>query len=991
MLPPRFLTPIVLVWALGIYAPVDSTANAQSSASTPRISSPIDETSLTRLPGSVPAKARAEFDKGEAGAATEMHDMRLVLSRSPGQEAALQQFMAAQLDKSSPNYHRWLTPDQFGKLYGPADSDIAAIVAWLQSHGLNVDSVPTGRTNIAFSGTVSQVEEAFHTPIHSFFDRGEQFLSNTADPRIPSALAPVISGIAQLNTIRPKAHNVPGRPGQFDPELHKLVPTSPPFSGPSPDLTLGSIGSFALYVVPADAATIYNTPNSTLNANFASGATSYTGTGVTIGLVGDALIQTATVLDYRSKFLNDSTPPAITNIAPLATAGTDTNEGYLDVEVAGGLAPGASLVFYTSNTLQNAIQQALADNKVDILSVSFGECELDITTAGNQLINGWWQQASTQGIAVTVSTGDSGSAGCDNNNTETSAVGGLQVNGFASTPYNIAVGGTDFNSLVPGFATYVNTTNGALYGSAKGFIPESAWNDSTTLDALTNANIPALNMSNNTNIVAGGGGVSACSTNTSTNSAIGTCTSGYPRPSWQRGAGVPNDANRDLPDVALFSGAGVYNAAWLVCTDDPVTGGSTGQTTNCVTNSSNQFAFNAFGGTSASAPAFAGILALVQQKTGGRLGLAVKNLYDLFNGSQAGNIFHDTTAGNISVVCTAGSPDCVKNGAGNYFLSGSGINGTSGGYDTNAGYDLATGMGSVDVTQLINSWATATGGGAATITIRPASTTVTSIQSLAVAITVAGTGSLGTPTGTVTLTGGGFASSPTTLDATGAASITIPAGSLQIGPVTLTATYSGDVDYATTTDSVNITVTQVAYALAATAPASVTPGNSVTSTLTVSTNNGYVGNIALSCANATSPANAQDVPSCTISPATSVALTSSVASTTATITFGTTAPIATLSRPNIPGWKGLGSVILALLVFLGIPARRRGWRALYGTLLAAVALVSISACGSSSGNSGGGGNSNPGTTRGVYTYTVTGTGTPALAANPTATITLTVN
>jgi trimeric autotransporter adhesin len=987
MIRPSFLSHVACATAIMICALVCSSAPAQISTIAPRINGPIDEASLTALHGNVTSRARQEFDQGEAAPATELTFMRLVLSRSPEQEAALRQFMAEQLDKSSPNYHHWLTPDQFGKLYGPADSDIAAIVAWLQSHGLRVESVATGRTNIAFSGTVSQVEEAFHTPIHAFDDHAEQFLSNTTDPRIPSALAPVISGVANLNTLRPKPQNVPASTGKFDPATRRLVPSTMPAERPVPGLTIGTSGSYQLFLVPADAATIYDTPNSTLNANFPTGGTPYTGAGVSIGIVGDALIQPSTVVNYRSKFLNDSIAPTITNVAPAATAGNDTDEGYLDVEISGGLAPGASLVFYTSGTLQNAISQAINDNKVDILSVSFGECELDITNGGNQLLNTWWQQAATAGIAVVVSTGDSGSAGCDNNNTETTAVSGLQVNGFASTPYNIAVGGTDFNSLITGFTTYVNTTNSVLSGSAKGYIPESTWNDSTTMNALTNANIPALDMNNKTNITSGGGGVSACSTNTTT-STIGTCTSGYPKPSWQRGAGVPPDGARDLPDVSLFAGAGMHGAAWLVCTDDAYSSGAVGQTTNCVPNSSSQFAFSAFGGTSTSAPAFAGILALVQEGAkNGRLGPAVQNLYDLFNGSHAGTVFHDITVGNNSVVCTVGSPNCVKNGAGNYFLSGSN---TTSGYDTNAGYDLATGMGSVDATQLVNFWASATGSAAAAITVTPSATNITSIQGVTVAVSVAGSGSLPAPTGTVTLAGGGYNSSATPLSA-GTASFTIPAGTLQIGTDPLTATYSGDATYATTSRATNVTVTSVSVTITATTPnpAAVTPGISSNSTLKVSSSNGYAGSIALSCAVTASPANAVDLPTCTISPSTPITLSATTTSGTATVNITTTTPIASLSRPRMGGWETAGSLVLALMVFAGIPSRRRSWRALVGILLATIALLSVSACGSSSSSSGGKGN--PGTTAGAYTFTITGTGTPPFPSPPTTTITFNVN
>ncbi len=784
---------------------------AQSPAVAPRISGPVDESSRTTLKGNVPSKARAQFDQGKVAGSTQLTHVRLVLSPSSEQQAALDKYMAELQDKSSPNYRKWLTPQQFGKLYGPADSDVAAVVAWLESHGLKLEEVSPGRTNIAFSGTVNQLEEAFHTSIHSFNADGETFVSNVTDPSIPAALASVVVGVAHLDTIKPRPHHVGGGLGKLDPDLGRLVPVGPESSSsPTPQLTTGSAGAYFLYMVAGDAATIYDTPN-TFNANYSSG-TSYTGQGVTIGIGGDAPILPATVANYRNRFLGNSTQPINTNVDGV-TDTTDTGEAYIDTELSGAMAPGATIHFYTSTDLVSAIEQAINDNTVDVFSLSFGACELGLTTAQNALINSWWKQAATQGIAVTVSTGDNGSAGCDNNSTETSAIQGLQVSGFASTPYNIAVGGTDFNALPNAFTTYAGTSNaGSFYRTAKSYIPESTWNDSVVTDGTISASAPYTDNKGNTNIVAGSGGVSACSTNT-TAINVGTCTSGYAKPSWQRGTGVPADGARDLPDVSLMAGNGFDSAAWLVCTDTTGTVSGVAITANCTTQSNNQFYFQGFGGTSTSAPAFAGILALVQQKAGSRLGQAAKNLYDLYNGSHAAAVFHDVTVGNISVVCTTATPNCALNTAGYPFLTG---------YDTTAGYDLATGLGSVDATQLVNFWISSTGSTASTVTVTPSPTTLTTKQSLSVAVTVTGTG--GTPTGTVTLDGGGYTSTQT-LSNTGSYTFTVPAGSFtSLGTFDLTVTYSGDSTYATTSTTSSITVN------APTATLTVTPSKTVLTT-----------------------------------------------------------------------------------------------------------------------------------------------------------------
>ncbi|MFP5235863.1 MAG: Ig-like domain repeat protein [Acidobacteriota bacterium] len=780
-----------------------SNLSSQVSAVAPRIVRAIDDSQLIPLRGNVTALAQPRFDRGEADPAMQMTSVRLVLSRSKEQEAALEQFMAQQLDKSSPNYHHWLTPQQFGTLYGPADSDIAAIVAWLESHSLQVQPVSPGRTNIAFSGSVSAIEAAFHTQIHSFNADGREFYSNITDPKIPAALASVVSGVAHLNTLQPRSHAVQGQTGTYDPQSKSLVPVNATQGRARPDLT-SSGGS--LYIVAADGATIYDTPNS-FNANFSSG-TSYTGSGVTIGIGGEAMIQAATVQNYRSKFIGDSTAPTITNVIPDSTYNANAGalgEAYLDTEVAGAMAPGATIHYYVSSNLDNAIDQALTDNTVDIFSLSFGLCELLLTTSGNQLYYNDWQQAAAQGIAVTVSAGDSGSAGCEDHQTEQSATYGYQVSGFASTPYNIAVGGTDMYGLLAGFSTYVNSTSGTLYRSAKSYIPESTWNSSVQSDGKVSANVPYVDsQTSKTNVDAGSGGPSSCTVNTTTyvgsTPTPGTCSSFYAKPTWQRGAGVPQDGARDIPDVSLMGGLS-DGAAWLVCSDSTGTVNGSTVTANC---SGTQFYFQGFGGTSASAPAFAGILALVQQKMGGggaahRLGAdAAKTLYDLFDGAHGSAIFHDITQGNNSVPCTSGTPNCAQNTAGNDFITG---------YDTGVGYDLATGLGSVDVTQMINYWGATLGTANAPMSITPSATSMVATQSLSIVITLASSGSLGTPTGAVSVTSGSYNSGTQNLDSTGRVTIAVPPGSLAIGTASLAVHYSGDSNYAAQDGTSSVTVT----------------------------------------------------------------------------------------------------------------------------------------------------------------------------------------
>lgn len=796
---------------------------AQSSFPTaPRVTSRVEDSVRTRLQGNVSHVIHSAVDQGEGESGTQLTHMRLVLSRSDSQKAAFKSYLAQLQDKSSPNYHKWLTPAQIGKLYAPADSDVVAATAWLESHGLKVESISPSRIDIPFSGTVSQVEEAFQVKIHSFMKGDQHFYANITAPTIPTALTPIVSGIAHLNTMKPRAFSHTSGLGTYDKDAKRHLSLSAT-KGARSELTNGTPSDLSLALVAGDAATLYDTPNSTFNANF-SGSASYSGKGVTIGIGGDSAISTATVVDYRTKFIGDSTSTNLlyTNVDGVSE-NNDELEAYLDHDVSGGLAPGATLHFYTSSDLFTGIEQALSDNTVDIFSLSFGACEFDWTTSDNQYFNELWSTAAAQGIAVTVSTGDSGSAGCDatsdsQGNSIPDATGGLAVNALASTPWNIAVGGTDLYGLPNNFSKYAPTTEAGNYDrSVVSYIPESTWNNSTSTNTKLADNIPLKG--DQANIVGGSGGKSSCSVNTDSvdqngNFVPGHCTSGYPKPVWQRGSGVPADSARDLPDVSLMAGDGVDAAAWLVCTDDTGDNAKGVQVTaNCTTQSDGNYYFLGVGGTSAAAPAFAGILALLQEKTGGRLGQAAIELYDLYNGSNASSVFHDITTGNNSVSCTSGTPNCSKNTAGNYYETG---------YDTATGYDLATGIGSVDATKLITYWGTATGASTATVKVQPASSSLQSTASLSVTATVSGTfagaaGSDEVPSGTVTLTSGGYSSAAQAMNSSGAYTFTVPAGSLKtIGSNTLTVAYSGDQYYGTASGSATVTVLEPVATLSGT-------------------------------------------------------------------------------------------------------------------------------------------------------------------------------
>ncbi len=905
-----------------------------------RIVQPVDDSQRITLVGNVHPLANAKYDLGAAPVSQPMNHVELILQRSAAQEAALDNFLASVQNRNSPNYHKWLTPEQFGKLYGPSDDDVAKLTTWLGGKGFTVNEVAPGRTHIDFSGSVGQVQSAFSTSIHSFNANGVQFLANTSNPQIPAAFGPVVAGVAHLNTVPLKPAHVKGFAAKYNPATQRIVPITST-NGLHPNLTeQDEDGNNYLVAVPADVATIYDTPNSKYNAS-ASSSTTYDGTGVIIGIAGQSSIETSIVANYRTLFIGDAKVPTVFNPDNVGDVPGDDTESYLDNELAGSMAPGASLYFYTEPEADGGVfyaaQLAIEANAVDILSISYGDCESDQGNSANAAINASWQQAVAQGITVLVSTGDTGSAGCDvaqdsEGNNITEASGGLAVNGLASTPYNVAVGGTDYDVLANNFGTYVSTpSNGGsastFYRTAKSYIPEDSWNDSPITNATVAQNVPLAsnpNFAANANISGGAGGKSSCIVQTGSGVDGGggyappaSCSSGYPKPSWQTGTGVPNDSVRDVPDVSLLAGDGSYAALWAVCDN---TSDGQGGTLDCVLATNGDFENDAVGGTSTATPAWASILALARQKTGGRLGQAAQTLYTLFNGSSSATIFHDVTTGNNSVPCTQSTlnaASCLENTAGYFFESG---------YNTNAGYDLATGIGSVDVTALVNGWSSSSTLITPTLTLTPSATTITTAEALTVAVTVAGPSGSATPTGSVTLTAGTYTSAAATLTS-GAASITVPAGTFAAGSYTVQVTYTPDTTssgvYFSGSASTALTVTQGAapgFTIAGSA-INVLPGASGSTMLSVTPSGGFTGGINLTCS-VSGPSGAASVPTCSLSPAlvtitgTAAATTTLNIVTTATTTAGTYT--VTVNGADVATGKVTGTVPISLSV--GVPS-----------------------------------------------------------------------
>src|SRR6185437_1871165 len=349
------------------------------------------------------------------------------------------------------------------------------------------------------------------------------------------------------------------------------------------------------------------------------------------------------------------------------------------------------------------------NNLADVMSESFGSCEANFTSAEATAVSSLAQQAATEGITYVVSSGDSGAEGCDDPNNETVATGPVSVNLLASNPYVLAVGGTIFDEG-SNPSKYWNATNNSIpLSSAIYYIPENVWNESCR-SGQPNCSKPSIG--------AGGGGASTF----------------FTKPSWQTGvSGIPADNARDLPDVSLTAAG---HDPYLICLDG-----------SCIPDANGFITFYGVAGTSASTQAFAGIMANVAFKAGIRLGQPNYVLYRLANAETLSQC-------NASATTTLPAGTCVFNDvtSGNNAVPGELSYGTSSAkFQSGVGYDLATGLGSVNVTNLINQWNTVTfNATSTTFSITP--TTAQHGDPLNISGAVAPISGSGTPTGVVWLT-----------------------------------------------------------------------------------------------------------------------------------------------------------------------------------------------------------------------------------------------
>lgn len=666
------------------------------------------ESGRVTLAGQIPPAATRGMDRGPVDPGMTVHYVSLIFNKTPQQQADFDRLLAAQRDRRSVDYVHWLTPAQYADRFGLDAASINNVRTWLESQGFTIDAQATSRTWVAFSGTAAQMDNAFGTELHQIEVGGQTHFAPTRDPSLPASLAAVTLLIRGLDDFRAK------RFGESTPAL------------------ANSNGQNSL--TPDDLAAIYG-----ITPLYAAGLD---GTGISLAIVGRSAINLDDINAYQSLFGLPVKNPQIIAVADpgIPEATTAEGEAVLDLEVSGAIARGANQIYIYADDVTDAVTYAIDNAVAPIISMSFGQCENNETSAQATAWASLAQEAASKGITWLVSSGDSGPATCD----QQGIVGqvaehGIYVSLFAASPDVTAVGGTEFNEASTGLASsFWNSANGPYGGSATGYIPETAWNDSI----LTGS------------VLATGGGKSKF----------------FSKPSWQVGSGVPNDGGRDLPDVA-FAASAAHDGYYLC----------------------NNGCGGGHGGTSAAAPLFAGMVAVLNQSllkagvlhTPG-LGNINPMLYQLVQSYPAA--FHDIQTGSNTVSCLAGSPDCTT---GSY------------GYPAGPGYDLTTGLGSVNVSELYTAWTAATNS-----MLKPscaiANVTSSSTAQLVV-VTVSGGQSCQTagsitsaPSGTVVLTAGativGSASlTPGTTSST--ATFNIYNAQFPLGTIEVVALYTGNSEY----------------------------------------------------------------------------------------------------------------------------------------------------------------------------------------------------
>jgi subtilase family serine protease len=778
----------------------------------PRIRAEVNVSQMSLLKGSQHPLAQAQNDAGRMSSDVRLNGMSIVFNRSAAQQADLEALIAAQQNPASPLYHQWLSPDQFGARFGMAQTDIDKVQSWLLQQGFSIDSVARSKNLIRFSGTVGQVEQAFQTQMHFYTVGGEKHYAPATTLSVPAAIASSVATIANLDDFRPRAMHIRSTTAQ----------TKPAF-------TSGQTGN--VFFAPGDIKLIYDL-NPLLKA-------AVNGAGQSIAIIGQSSVATSDIENFENAAGLSVKDPTMVIVpgsgSPMMFPG-DESESDLDLEWSGAIAPGAEIFFvYTGSSTNfgvfDSLQYAIDEKIGTIISLSYGACEPTVSATAASALEAVVSQGIAQGQTILAAAGDSGSTACYVSPTTTSPTLSTQeelaVSYPASSQYVTGVGGTEISQTNSAYYTagsaYWAGPSGTsdVVTSALQYIPEVVWNDSVS-------NVQG----GSTSLSAGGGGASTLYTS---------------KPSWQTGVpGIPSDSARDVPDVSLFSSPAFV--PYIYCSSDP-SSFSTGQVASCNSGFRDSATgdLTLAGGTSFATPIFAGMVAILNQQKGYTTGQGLLNpeLYKLASNSATyAAAFHDVTSGNNECPSSLGSSYCSGNGTSHY--------------SAGTGYDQATGLGSVDLSNLATAWPASTATPLiATTTTATAATAAPNVSTNdIVTISVAQVGGTGTPTGTVNLSIDGSGSSygtgaltPVTLTSNG--TVTYTANFTTAGVHTIVAQYAGDGTNAPSTGSAVITVGGTSsgkgtFTMGFTpATLTVSQGSEGTESLAITPAGGYTGTVNL--------------------------------------------------------------------------------------------------------------------------------------------------
>ncbi|MGD1215559.1 MAG: protease pro-enzyme activation domain-containing protein [Terriglobales bacterium] len=725
-----------------------------------RITGPINSSQTIALAKSHHPKAQPQYDRGSVDPSFKLSYITLLMAPSPSQQKALNQLLAQQQDPRSPLYHKWLTPQQYADRFGLSQNDLSKITTWLSSEGFQIISIGGGRNTVIFSGTAAQAQRAFGAEIHNYQVDGLEHFANSTPLMIPSALNGIVASVIGLHDFRPLPANGGKHLGAMRnarPEYYDEAYIFPNYLAPGDIYTIYDITSLhnAGYDGTGQTLAIVGQTDVYLNDlnYFRSGFGLTTISSSDCATNSDGVIIppcTDPLFDY---VLNG--PDAGVN-----PQGDDLGEADLDLEWSGATARSAQIIYVNSGGTAGGAYDALTavispqsgPPLSKVVSMSYGYCEALATVNLEPLL----QQGNAEGVTILNSAADEASAACDSappGSTQTytppppflGAQYGLAVSYPASSPEVTGVGGTEIslaNDSYPNPSSYWSTTIGANGGTAQSHIPEIPWNDVeefadychdpaqgdpfcsyggsppvTGWVPLTTS-ATAQQVQEDIWIAGGGGGASNCWYENADDVCLGAGPGpnggGFAQPLYQQGLSVASAPAgvRYVPDVSLMASPSFPGYIWCTPLSELNEGGSTSSCASGIFIAVDTY-FSVVGGTSASSPIFAGIVTLLNQyvvtkgiQTTPGLGNINPNLYQLALSNSSNKVFHQVTTGDNMVYCQQGQPEgfppgivCPDTGVFGYEASNA---------DSKTGYNLVTGLGSVDAYNLAQAWASST-------------------------------------------------------------------------------------------------------------------------------------------------------------------------------------------------------------------------------------------------------------------------------------------